>query len=414
MHYGLKTYAKQLGIMLSFLLITLLNACAGTPETVKPTQPIHPPTVVGTPPAQGSGAGIPNETAIQTEIQAVLDIYAKAYNEHNPELLTQVTDQTNASFRRLVTDRFTTFQQSFLTNTISFSYTLQNITQRDFGFVQAHIIQHDGKAVDWLFRQINNQWVLSEPTASQIGERKQLETEHFTFYAYPWADDINQKLTRIMEQAHNRVTTQLGKAPNRKPKVYLKPIFGVSPIQGANTTAFYSSSKHAEMILIHIPFSFSFPAYSPQEGWEAELESILTHEYTHLVNDKCFVPLARESDWMVEGLAQYIADRSKEGIVREAVRSDTIIPIIDTSDKVDKQDLEHLRILEKDTELAYGLSYSLVAYINEEYGGMDGFWKLVRAYDETSSLDKALQQAFNIDYKKFDREWREWLKNRYK
>jgi hypothetical protein len=95
------------------------------------------------------------------------------------------------------------------------------------------------------------------------------------------------------------------------------------------------------------------------------------------------------------------------------VRSDRIIPIKDTSGVVNKQDLEHLTILEKDVSLSYGLAVSLVDYIVETHGGMDGWWKLVGAYDKSQNLDKALREAFGIGYDEFDQGWRAWLKQKY-
>ena len=99
--------------------------------------------------------------------------------------------------------------------------------------------------------------------------------------------------------------------------------------------------------------------------------------------------------------------------MRDAVQSDNIIPIIDTSGQFNKQDLDHLSILDQDVSLAYGLAYSLVAYVNEKYGGMDGYWKLVQAFDRQQNLDKALQEAFSISYEQFDKDWRAWLKQKY-
>ena len=82
---------------------------------------------------------------------------------------------------------------------------------------------------------------------------------------------------------------------------------------------------------------------------------------------------------------------------------------------MNKQDLEHLTLLEKssDVSLAYGFAYSLVAYINEKYGGMEGFWKVVEAYDKSQKFDLALQQAFGVTYEQFDQDWRAWLKENY-
>jgi hypothetical protein len=131
------------------------------------------------------------------------------------------------------------------------------------------------------------------------------------------------------------------------------------------------------------------------------------------VNNASFTPIARMTDWMVEGLAEYVSDNPRASEVRDAVQSGNIIPIIDTSGQYNKQDLEHLTILDQDVSLAYGLSYSLVAYVNETYGGMDGYWKLVQAFDKRQNFDKALQDALGTSYEQFDKDWRAWLKQKY-
>jgi hypothetical protein len=63
--------------------------------------------------------------------------------------------------------------------------------------------------------------------------------------------------------------------------------------------------------------------------------------------------------------------------------------------------------------LAYGLAASLVDYINEKHGGMDGFWKFAAAFDQQQNLDKALQEAVGVTYEQFDTDWRAWLKAKY-
>jgi hypothetical protein len=67
-------------------------------------------------------------------------------------------------------------------------------------------------------------------------------------------------------------------------------------------------------------------------------------------------------------------------------------------------------LLEQNFGLSYGFATSLVDFIVEKHGGLDGFWKLAHALDETSDFKKAVQQAFGISYEQFDREWQDWLR----
>lgn len=359
------------------------------------------------------------DEAIKEGIQQTLDVYAKAYNDNDPDLLKQAADQTNLPFRRFIQTRFDTYQQSIFAGQGQFAFTVKSVKQRDLGFVEAQVEQErSGYVTDWTFRQVDGRWLMSEPTEKQIGKKVTTEGDGFKFVTYPWADtdDVNQTVIKLMEQARAKVKERLGKVPDTKAEVLIKPIFGVGKPESPNALAYYDSSlRSGDRMVIFAPHSYVFQGYDPSVGWEAELESTLVHEYTHLVNNRSFTPIARMNTWMVEGLAEYVSDSPRTSAVSAAIQQDHIIPIIDTSGQVNKQDLEHLTILNNpsDISLAYGFAYSLVAYINEKYGGMDGFWKVVNAYDKSQNFDKALQESFGVTYEQFDKDWRAWLKTKY-
>jgi hypothetical protein len=358
-----------------------------------------------------------SDEQIKAGIQHTLDIYSKAYNDNDGELLQQAVDQRNLPFRRLVQGRFETFQESINAGRGTFNYRVGEITRRDLGFIQAQVWS-GGSVLDWLFRFDGTHWVLAEPTEKQIGQRVTTETENFTFLTYPWADDVNPEIIKLMEEARDSVKQKLGKLPDQKAEVLIKPIFSLPPPENSNLLAYYKRSTRAgvpDRMVIFAPHSFAFGSYDPGRGWQADLLSTLAHEYTHLVNNRAFTPIARMSDWMFEGLAEYVSD-SEAPLWRgvpTAVQTDQIIPLVDTSGAFNKQDLEHLMILDKDRSLAYGLANTLVAYINEKHGGMDGFWRLVASYDKLQRLDAALQDAFGVDLQTFEQDWHAWLKQKY-
>ena len=119
----------------------------------------------------------PSDDEIRAGIQHSLDLYAQAYNENDPQLLTQVEDQENLPFRRIVKSRFDEFQTSSDAGQIRFKYDLLDIEKREFGYVIAHF-EMDGFAVEalWPFRLLDGNWVLTEPTVEQIGEPVTTET----------------------------------------------------------------------------------------------------------------------------------------------------------------------------------------------------------------------------------------------
>jgi hypothetical protein len=164
-------------------------------------------------------------------------------------------------------------------------------------------------------------------------------------------------------------------------------------------------------IEVYTPESFAYSFYDSKQGWDGELQSTLTHEYTHMAHARSFDQAGRLSDWMSEGLAEYVANA--DGRVYQACnafQSGTLIPILDESDTVYKQDLMHMYTLEKDFSLSYGFATSLVFFTVENYGGLDGFWQLATALDETSDFKKALQKSYGTTYEEYNQNWQNWLK----
>ncbi len=382
-------------VLLTAVALALL-ACGGLPKISRPTS---------------------QEDQIKRGIQEALDLYARAYNENEPALLKEAVDQSNLPFRRFVNTRFESALKSSSAGQFAFRFKVAGIQPRDLGFVQAHITLRGGIAADWLFREVEGRWVLSEPTAEQLGEPIKVEHEYFTFYTYAWAEDVNPILIELMENARRRVQERLGKVPDQKADVKLKPIYGLDPYDDPFAVAYYALGRRAgepDRIEIYTPNSYGFGFYDAEVGWQAEMERVLVHEYTHMTHRRSFDNVGKLSSWMVEGLAQYVSDDPyTPDALRAALKAGTIIPIIDTSTEVYKQDLMHMELLEQDRALAYAFAHSLVIYITETYGGMEGFWKLAQAYEETQDLDEALREAFGVSYEQFDQDWRAWLQEKY-
>jgi hypothetical protein len=408
--------------LLPFLILAGAAGCASpgpdaTPKPIVQTREVIVTVeveVTATPAPEPAATSTPGRADIQRGLQAAVDRYARAYNENRLDLLKQAVDQTNLPFRRLVQTRFEDFQKSFLQGQVRFDFTVTDVQPREHGFVQATLRTSGGSAADWLFRQVDDQWVLSEPTAEQIGTVEQIETDHFIFNTYPWTADINARVIKLMENARARVLDRLGQAPDEKALVDIMPIYGLRPGDSPNAAAYYDErSRHAaqDRILIYAPQSYLFGYYDPDRGWEADLEDVLTHEYTHLVHNRSFDNAGELADWMVEGLAEYVSDAPSEYLLSQAVRDDHIIPIVDQqSDILNRQDLIHMYTLKDDMSLAYALAHSLVTYITREYGGLDAFWQLARAYTKHQDMDAALRDALGVSYEEFDRGWRAWLK----
>lgn len=409
--------------LILFAILTLAACASGTPAAA-PTQPAA--TVVATEPTATPAqtpapqptttpapTAAPSDAEIKSSIQETLDRFVEAYNDNQPDLLDQTIDQTNAPFRRFARSQFGEFQQSALARYGIAALRVESIAPREHGFVLAHLATSGNFAADWPFREVGGRWVISEPSVAQLGAPLTLASAHFTFDTYPWANDVNDALMRMMERARSNVLARLGRAPEQKAQVFINPIYGLHPFESSFALAYYRPITDTDTITIYAPHSFAFGYYDANAGWEGELENVLTHEYTHLVQHRSFPDASNVSSWMEEGLAEFVAGNTHPNDLRAAVRGGTIIPIIDTTSPAFKQDLEHLSALRQDRALAYGFAYALVAFIVEKHGGLDGFWALARAYQKSQSLEKAVQAAFGTSYAQFDQEWRAWLEQKY-
>ena len=394
------------------------SACSPAPQAIQnlPTPAVAAPTAAASAiPPQTTALVASAEETTKAGIQTTIDRYSKALRSSDAALLDSTIDPKSGPFRRIVVGRFEAMQKSALASAMpSINWKITKVESLALGFVRATLDRGDVTDV-WTFREVDGKWLLSEPSTTQLGKTVTTKSEHFTFRTYLWADDVNADIMQLMEQARAIVEKKLGRAPDTKPLVSILPTVGSGPAMNSNFVAFYSptaANRGPDRIFITTPTSFTYGGYDTAGGWKPWLLQTLTHEYTHLVNNRSFTPIHRLPKWMTEGLAEYISDSSRPGMVALALERDALIPLLDPApvDSTSPQDLEHWDLLQRDTLLAYAEGYSLVHLIVERHEGLTGFWKLAAAYDKEQNLDKALQKAYGISYQDFDREWREWLK----
>jgi ABC-type phosphate transport system substrate-binding protein len=130
--------------MLLLLTTALLAGCAGGRQAAPPasqpssaaTAPTAGPTEAPATTPAPAAPGATDAEAVLAAIQATVDDYARAYGENDIELLRTTVDQTNAPIRRLVEERFETYQASVLSGGAP-ELTVTDVKQRDLGFVQA-------------------------------------------------------------------------------------------------------------------------------------------------------------------------------------------------------------------------------------------------------------------------------------
>lgn len=355
------------------------------------------------------------ELKISAQIQSTLNDYNAATENNDKTLFMTTIDQKNWVVRDSFSASFDDVQRSGFPKTVKLGMTLINIEQKDEDLVLAHIERdRDGWRADWFFRKAGETWVISEPTEEEAGAPYVTTSGNYTFITYPIADDVNGKIIALMSNAEEHVRRDLGEAPTGRIDITVYPLISISPLRsgGLSTWQINPLADGTDRIDMTTPASWQFGFYDPQTGWESDIKLLMSHELARIAYVRNFGNPGQGADWFFEGLAEYVAGFDEMPDVIAAVQNNAIIPIVDASSSNIKIDLAHFENLDN-TFLAYGLSESLVTFIVEKHGGMESFWKLAKAYDQTQDMDKALQDTLGISYEQFDASWREWLKEDY-
>lgn len=387
------------GISLILCIFALLSGCA-----IPQTQIVQ---ATATPVSDG-------ELIIGSQIQSTLDNYNAGLNKNDKTLYLSTIDQSIETFRTSAIASFDSLESSGFPHSVKLGMTLNNVELINQNLVLAHIERdRDGWLADWYFRKTGDTWVISELYARETGTSQTTILDNYTFVTYPVMDIINEKLISLRSKAQEHVRKDLGEVPSGKVEISIFPSASVSPA-GCNASGWNISTSEGSPDAIYIlsPATWCFGFYDPQKGWESDIEVYLSHELARITYVRNFGNPGEGVDWFFEGLAEYVAGYDEMPDVIEAVQSDRIIPILDTSSSQKKVDLAHFANLD-DTFLAYGLSESLVTFIVEKYGRLDSFWALARAYDETHDMRTAIQNTLGVSYEQFDTNWREWLKDDY-
>lgn len=359
---------------------------------------------------------------IKTAAQKTIDQWGEAFSTADKGLLDKTIDPKALAVRRTQEALLKYYSEAQGGTGTDWSGKVRDIRRRDKGYVQADV-ESRGRIRTFILKQVNGQWLISEPTRAELGKRQKLESTNFTLQYYAWDSDVAPQISTIMEEVYTKDVAKMGKGPDKKTLVTLVPTAEATPGGSSGTfLAFYRRGSGAmagtKEIVANSPNSFGFGGYDPAAGWQGDFANTVAHEYAHLVNDCCFTPIARQNDWMTEGLAVYVSEGGyTNGYIARvayAVKNDSLIPIkaAPAQPGAAPQSLEYLSILDKDSPLAYGEAATLVDYIVTNYGGIDGYWKLIGDYDKTQNFEQSLQNVLKISFADFDKGWRAELKKR--
>jgi len=234
------------------------------------------------------------------------------------------------------------------------------------------------------------------------------ETEHFQIHHYPEGRHLIPKVSKMLEKAYEKVTSDLNTSIEKKTPFFL-----------------YMTHNHFEQNNIASTGEgvggFSEPYKNrfviPITGSDKELEHVITHEFTHIANFNIwyggfwksaslmrfvFYPL-----WIIEGLAEY---ESKEWetkdhmFLRDVAISDMIIPL----GKL--HSFNHLKMHQ--VYLAYKEGHSAISFLAEEYGE-DKVPKLIKNLRESLDINGVFLHTIDTDLYSFDKKWQRYMKEKY-
>lgn len=216
-----------------------------------------------------------------------------------------------------------------------------------------------------------------------------------TIFWYEGDDSFAQELMDTCEEGLVGLTQDVGTCPERPIEVYVYAstddlkgamIFPQEWTGGAAFTAFST-------IAIGIP---------PSElDWG---KRALVHELTHLVvHQATFSPYGQLPIWLDEGLAMYNEGELQpvfSSCLEEAIGEDELISVQSLCSPFSAE-------TEK-ARLSYAQSYSLVAYLLDNYG-QDKMLDLLTIFRTGSTYDDALTEVYGFDMDGLEARWRQTL-----
>ncbi len=230
---------------------------------------------------------------------------------------------------------------------------------------------------------------------------RSIQSEHFRVYFPAGLDSLAWRVLDLAGEADGMLARRLGHALDHRIPIILDGAYGGSS-PGAPTV-------EAEPPLGVFRERFQNALAVPFTGSYEDLRHAVVHELAHaflldlLYEGSAARLLSRASfsslpPWFSEGLAEYLA-------VGARPESDVIL-----RDGVVEGGLRPLGLVSG--ALAYAEGRSAVGYLAERYGE-DRLRELVRALARTRSFERAFRRAVGVGEKKFEEEWREWLRREY-
>lgn len=237
------------------------------------------------------------------------------------------------------------------------------------------------------------------------------ETDHFLIHYYEENHLLLEETAKNLEAAYEEITAVLDAKPNRKLPFFLytthnefeeNRIVAVGEGTGGVTEAFKD-----RFLVFH-------------DGTLRWLRHVIFHEFTHEIEfailNAGFWKSARLLKsilyplWIMEGMAEYFAgdiDKPTDLMYARDAATSQAAPAFKLKDL---HNFNHLK--PHQVTKAYKQSASVMEFIAEEYG-REKLGLLLKAYRERFDITAVLLDVLGLDLDRFDRNYREWLEEKY-
>ncbi len=216
---------------------------------------------------------------------------------------------------------------------------------------------------------------------------------------------IAEQVISRAEPIFQTITDDIGFTPSRKIAVYLCP-----------TAECFRQRQPSQDRVPEWAVGVAYPdlnrvilrsALSPSEGRYIKPLDVLTHEVAHIVLEQALAQRGGAPRWLSEGFAMYHAREwtlAGQRTIEETTLRNTFLPlsVLMTSFPADEQA----------ARVAYAQSFSLVAFMLNEYG-LTIFHKFIKQLQAGDDVNAALIHSAGVSLARFEMEWRHSLEKRY-
>lgn len=388
------------------LLAAVLVACAPSPPAATPTSA---PAAVTAPPAAPTKPAAPpkDEKALAAEIQKVVDQQFEALRRGDENGFMGTIEQSNLTWKRVQNELFRQVKGA------PRSAKVAAVKAHRAGYYKVFLDFYSGTfgplKYTWVFRQVDGKWLHAEPDEDELGKRTIKETEHFRLRYYEWDEDIIDRVGKVVEAAYDKVVGVLKIEPKGKVTAILSPTFQTYPGRAGAFTAAHYNPDLKDTIYIRSLESFGVSPSSPGTSPDEDLGWTVAHEFTHLVSDQK-VRIVRMTEWMSEGLAEWVSNPQWPNFVRGVARGK--LHSLDEVDKIITGKAEY-GYSPAEVRQAYDEAISIVDFIIAQHGGLDTFWKLAADYDTSRSLKETVPRVLGLSYAQFEKDWQTYVRQKY-